>query len=185
MIGKTFAIAILMMSASMVVHANDEQPAECADVLNHTFNKLNSSEALSMCQQFNGKVLLIVNTASQCGFTSQFEQLENIYQQYKGRGFTVIGFPSNDFRQDRGSEADTAKVCYLDYGVTFPMMERTQIRGVSANPVFKVLAEKSGITPKWNFYKYLVDRDGEVVSVFASSTLPTDDAITEMIDNLL
>lgn len=112
---------------------------ECPALLNHSQTKLNSVETVSLCEAFQGNVLLIVNTASQCGFTPQLSGLETLYNTYKDRGFTVIGFPSNDFRQDRGSEANTAKVCYLDYGVTFPMMSRSSIKGEGSNPVFKAL----------------------------------------------
>ena len=138
-----------------------------------------------MCQQFKGEVLLIVNTASQCGFTPQYKQLEQVYQQYKADGFSVVGFPSNDFKQDRGNEADTAKVCYLDYGVTFPMMERTNIKGETVNPVFQTLAHETGVVPQWNFFKYVIDRKGDVVGVFSSRIEPTDDTIIDMIEKQL
>ena len=110
--------------------------ASCPEILNGKQRLLNSNEEIELCDEFQGKTLLIVNTASQCGFTPQFEQLEQLHQTYKDEGFTVVGFPSNDFRQDRGSEEQSAKICYLDYGVTFPMMARASLSGPNANPVF-------------------------------------------------
>lgn len=93
--------------------------SECPDILQGKQRMLNSTEEIELCEVFKGKTLLVVNTASQCGFTPQYEQLETLYQTYKDKNFAVIGFPSNDFRQDKGSEENTAKICYLDYGVTF------------------------------------------------------------------
>ena len=165
--------------------ARAEAQSECSAWLDQQFTKLNSTESVGLCEQFAGQVLVVVNTASQCGFTPQFEQLEAVYQNYKEQGLSVIGFPSNDFNQDRGSEENTAKVCYLDYGVTFPMVERTHIKGNNANPVFKHLASETGITPKWNFYKYIIDRQGEVVAVFSSQTNPTDSVLIEAIEKAL
>ncbi|MGF1760770.1 glutathione peroxidase [Photobacterium sagamiensis] len=178
---KQLLISGLLLSCSLGVQAAEG----CPEILNHSFNKLNSSEKVAMCQQFKGEVLLIVNTASQCGFTPQYKQLERIHQKYKDKGFSVVGFPSNDFKQDRGSEADTAKVCYLDYGVTFPMMERTNIKGETVNPVFQSLAHETGVVPQWNFFKYVIDRKGDVVGVFSSRIEPTDDTIIDMIEKQL
>ncbi|MGR5065261.1 glutathione peroxidase [Photobacterium sp. DNB22_13_2] len=180
MIG-TCILAVILASAQ----AKAETPAECGDWMNYQLNKLNSTESVQLCEQFAGQVLVVVNTASQCGFTPQYEQLETVYQQYKDQGFSVIGFPSNDFNQDRGSEENTAKVCYLDYGVTFPMMERTHVKGEKANPVFQELSNQSGISPKWNFYKYIIDRKGNVVAVFSSRTNPTDLAMVDAIEKAL
>ncbi|AJR08821.1 glutathione peroxidase [Photobacterium gaetbulicola] len=165
--------------------AGVQSQPECESWLDQQFNKLNSTETVRLCEQFAGQVLLVVNTASQCGFTPQFEQLEAVYQDYKEQGFSVIGFPSNDFNQDRGSEENSAKVCYLDYGVTFPMLERTHIRGEKANPVFQHLAKQTGIQPKWNFYKYIIDRQGEVIAVFSSQTKPTDATMLNAIEKAL
>ncbi|GAM70626.1 glutathione peroxidase family protein [Vibrio sp. JCM 19236] len=100
----------------------------CADILKVSQQKLNSTESIDFCQAFEGKTLLVVNTASQCGFTPQYKQLEALYQKYKQQGLVVVGFPSNDFNQDRGGEDNTAKVCYLDYGVTFLWWREPQSR---------------------------------------------------------
>lgn len=176
---------IALYTPSIKAETQLSAQTECGAWFDQKFNKLNSTESVKLCEQFAGQVLVVVNTASQCGFTPQFEQLEAVYQNYKDKGFSVIGFPSNDFNQDRGSEENTAKVCYLDYGVTFPMVERTNIKGNNANPVFKHLANETGITPKWNFYKYIIDRQGEVVAVFSSRTNPTDTVMIDAIEKAL
>ncbi|MDV5168624.1 glutathione peroxidase [Photobacterium rosenbergii] len=178
-------VAGTFYSQTVRAEAKPAAQAECGAWFDQQFNKLNSTESVKLCEQFAGQVLLVVNTASQCGFTPQFEQLESVYQRYKEQGFSVIGFPSNDFNQDRGSEATSAKVCYLDYGVTFPMMERTHVKGSAANPIFTHLTNESGISPKWNFYKYIVDRQGEVVAVFSSQTNPTDAVMIDAIEKSL
>lgn len=157
----------------------------CADILKVSQQKLNSTESIDFCQAFEGKTLLVVNTASQCGFTPQYEQLEALYQKYKQQGLVVVGFPSNDFKQDRGSEENTAKVCYLDYGVTFPMVARSSIKGSDANPVFSEIAKQSGVSPRWNFYKFLIDQDGEVVATFPSSVSPNSETLTKVIEQHL
>ncbi|MBV1839448.1 glutathione peroxidase [Photobacterium ganghwense] len=169
--------------------ATENQPKieqqTCSKLLSHQFKKLNSSDEIDLCAQFRGKVLLVVNTASQCGYTPQFEQLEALHQRYRQQGLSIIGFPSNDFRQDRGSEADSAKVCYLDYGVTFTMLERSHVTGEQANPVFRQLANDAGVAPSWNFFKYIVDRNGKAVAVFSSRTTPDDPLIVATIEKLL
>ena len=159
--------------------------AACPDILKGSQRLLNSTEEVSLCEEFQGKTLLVVNTASQCGFTSQFGQLESLHQEYKDKNFTVVGFPSNDFRQDKGSEADSAKVCYLDYGVTFPMMARSSISGPDANPVFSEIKKQAGVSPRWNFYKYLIDKDGNVVGTFGSSTSPSSATLVNAIEQQL
>ncbi|WP_114786908.1 glutathione peroxidase [Vibrio tetraodonis] len=159
--------------------------ATCPEILNSKQRLLNSTENIELCEAFQGKTLLVVNTASQCGYTSQFEELEELYQTYKDQGFTVIGFPSNDFRQERGSEEQSAKVCYLDYGVTFPMMARSSLTGSSANPVFTQIQSQAGVKPKWNFYKFLINKQGNVVATFPSSTSPVSSTLKNAIEQQL
>ncbi|MBE4418036.1 glutathione peroxidase [Vibrio parahaemolyticus] len=159
--------------------------SECPDILQGKQRMLNSTEEIEFCEVFKGKTLLVVNTASQCGFTPQYEQLETLYQTYKDKNFAVIGFPSNDFRQDKGSEENTAKICYLDYGVTFPMMARSSVLGNDANPVFSEISTQAGVTPKWNFYKFLISKEGKVIATFPSSTSPTSTTLTDMIEQQL
>ncbi|EDL69729.1 glutathione peroxidase [Vibrio campbellii] len=172
-------IATLLFTSSMAFASG------CPGILQGKQRLLNSTEEIALCDAFRGKTLLVVNTASQCGFTPQFEQLEQLHQTYKDQNFAVVGFPSNDFRQDRGSEEKTAKICYLDYGVTFPMMARTSVLGENANPVFAEITNQAGVTPKWNFYKFLINKDGKVVATFPSSTSPTSTTLTNMIEHQL
>lgn len=175
------SLATLCLSALPFV-AN---ASSCPDILKGSQRLLNSTDEVNLCEEFRGKTLLVVNTASQCGFTSQFGQLEALHQEYKDKNFTVVGFPSNDFRQDKGSEADSAKVCYLDYGVTFPMMSRSSISGPDANPVFSEIKKQAGVAPRWNFYKYLIDKDGNVVGTFGSSTSPSSATLVNAIEQQL
>jgi glutathione peroxidase len=126
-----------------------------------------------------------VNTASQCGFTPQFKGLEALYQKYKDRNFVILGFPSADFHQEFSDEQKTSEVCYQNYGVTFPMFKASPVRGDDANVFFKKLAYLSGTTPKWNFYKYLIDANGKVVESYASMTTPEDEGLRQKIEGLL
>ncbi|CAE6950466.1 Belongs to the glutathione peroxidase family [Vibrio sp. B1FLJ16] len=173
-------IAIGFLSLSSCAFASG-----CPDILQGKQRLLNSSEEIDLCESFKGKTLLVVNTASQCGFTPQFEQLEALYQTYKDKNFTVVGFPSNDFKQDKGTEENSAKICYLDYGVTFPMMARSSVTGASANPVFSEISQQAGVSPRWNFYKFLIDKEGNVIATFPSSTSPTSTTLTDMIEQHL
>jgi glutathione peroxidase len=147
---------------------------ECPDLLKFMKRKLNSQETVNLCDEFKGKTLLIVNTASYCGFTPQFEGLEALYSEYKDQNFSVLGFPSHDFNQEDQDEGKTAELCELTYGVKFPMFEATTVKGDDADPLYRKLAEQSGSAPKWNFYKYLVDKNGQVIDSYSSFTKPED-----------
>lgn len=173
-------VATATLLTSSLTFANS-----CPDILKGQQRLLNSTDVVSLCEEFAGKTLLIVNTASQCGFTSQYAELEQLHQQFKDQNFAVVGFPSNDFRQDKGSEEQTAKVCYLDYGVTFPMMARTQVKGANANPVFSKISEQAGVSPKWNFYKFLINKEGSVIATFPSTMKPTDPTLVNTIKQQL
>ena len=157
----------------------------CSPLLSHTFLRLQDEAPQNLCQ-YQGKVILVVNTASFCGFTSQYEGLEKIYAKYKDRGFVVLGFPSNDFgQQEPGSNKEIADFCKNTYDVKFPMFTKSIVSGSNPNPLFKMLIAKTGTTPKWNFYKYLINRNGEVVDSFNSMTKPTSPNITNEIEKLL
>ena len=133
--------------------------SECPDVLKFMKRKLNSQETVNLCEAYKDKAILFVNTASKCGFTPQFEGLESLYSQYKDKNFMVLGFPSNDFNQEYNDEGKTAELCELTYGVKFPMFETISVKGDDADPLYRLLAKKANTIPKWNFYKYLVDRE--------------------------
>ena len=162
-----------------------DMPAECPALLRYRFNRLQTGEPQSLCQ-FQGKVLVIVNTASYCGYTGQYEGLEALYRKYKGRGLVVVGFPSNDFGgQEPGTNQEIAQFCRLTYGVQFPMFEKSSVTKVSANPLFASLSASTGVAPQWNFYKYVVDRNGDAVAGYGSRTTPDDRELVRTIERLL
>ncbi|WP_295851344.1 glutathione peroxidase [uncultured Xylophilus sp.] len=146
-------------------------PAACPALLQHTFPRLQDEKPQSLCQ-YAGKVVLVVNTASFCGFTPQYKALEALHAKYRDRGLVVLGFPSNDFSQESGSNQEIAAFCENTFGVKFPMFAKSAVRGADANPLFRQLAAQTGTTPKWNFYKYLIGRDGRVVDSYSSVTAP-------------
>lgn len=158
---------------------------QCPDLLKFVKRKLNSQETVNLCESFQGKTLLFVNTASYCGFTEQFEGLEKLYSDYKDKDFVVLGFPSHDFNQEDEDEAKTAELCELTYGVQFPMFEPMRVRGDDADPLYRMLTEKSGTSVKWNFYKYLVNAKGEVVESFSSFTKPQDEDFIATLEKTL
>jgi len=135
-----------------------------------------------------GKKILIVNTASKCGFTPQFEGLEALYQKYKSSGFVVIGFPSNDFgQQDPGSNEEIAEFCQLNYGVSFPMMSKIHVTGDEMAPIYQFLTQKElngkkSSSVKWNFQKYIINEDGTLEDYFYSVTKPESSKITKWIE---
>lgn len=157
----------------------------CAPILDTAMTPLRGGSPVNFCEAYRGKVILAVNTASQCGFTPQFKGLEALYQKYKDRGLMILGFPSNDFYQEFSEPEETAKVCYINYGVTFPMFSKSAVTGSDANPFFKNLAKATGVSPKWNFYKYLIDADGKVVASYTPMTGPDDRELQAKIETLL
>ena len=148
-------------------------PANCPPLLRQSYDRLQDEKPQSLCQ-YTGKVLLVVNTASFCGFTRQYQGLEALDRKYRAKGLVVLGFPSNDFSQETGSNKEVADFCENTFGVKFPMFVKSSVRGRDANPLFQELARQSGTTPKWNFYKYLVNREGKVVAAYSSMTEPND-----------
>ena len=150
----------------------------------YDFSCRTSKGELKPLKDFAGKVLLIVNTASKGGLTPQFEGLEALHQKYRARGLVVVGFPSDDFHQEANDEAETAEVCFVNYGVKFPILAPTPVRGRDANPVFRELARQTR-EPSWNFNKYLVAADGRVVAQFGSTTGPDSQALANAIEKLL
>jgi glutathione peroxidase len=137
-----------------------------------------------MCQ-YKGKVLLVVNTASQCGYTPQYEGLEKLYKRYKDKGLVVLGFPSNDFGgQEPGSNKEIAKFCEVNYGVSFPLFTKTSVKG-APNPFYQKLIKATGAAPAWNFHKYLVDRSGAKAWSYDTATEPDDRKLVKEIERLL
>lgn len=177
---KSIATAWLLIMTMTTVHAKPE----CPGWLDRDLNKLHSKDTVNLCELAAGKVALIVNTASDCGYTPQFKGLEALYRKYKEKGFVILGFPSDSFDQERADAAETAEVCYINYGVTFPVLAASPVKGEQANEVFKHLNTKLG-EPKWNFNKYLVDRSGNPVKHFESGTKPDDKQLIEAIEALL
>lgn len=177
---KTIITMALLSFTSVSVNA-----ADCPDLLKFVKRKLNSQDTINMCEAYKGKTVLFVNTASYCGFTPQFEGLETLYSQYSDKGFVVLGFPSHDFNQEDKSEVKTGQICRLTYGVKFPMFEAMSVRGEDADPLYRMLANKSGQAPKWNFFKYLMDKNGNVVNAYASAVKPTDETLISDIEKAL
>ena len=187
---KLSAVAVVSVSiftasatADMAKSESKQQavtPSTCPDFLNHTVRKLNSKKSVDICQQFAGKTFLIVNTASNCGYTPQFKQLEALHQEYKEQGLVILGFPSDNFFQEEDQEKDTAKVCFVNYGVTFPMFNTIEVRGSDAHPIFAHLGEQTA-SPYWNFYKYLVSSDGKTIQRFSSKVEPQSDELIKAI----
>ena len=146
---------------------------------------LNDNARINLKEAYAGKVILIVNTASRCGFTGQYEGLEKLYSDYKDDGLVVLGFPSNDFNQELKSEEKIQEFCRLTYGVEFPMFEKSQVKAGNADPLFERLAEASGTHPKWNFHKYLIDRQGKLAGSYASQVEPDRGELLEKVQALL
>ena len=158
---------------------------QCPPLLDHTFPALIDGQPQSLCQ-YRGKVVLVVNTASYCGFTSQYDGLEKLYARLKDRGLVVIGFPANDFgEQDPGGNKEIADFCRLTYGVEFPMFAKSVVKGERANPFYQQLARITGSTPRWNFHKYLINRNATQVAAFGSMTKPDDGVLLGKIDEFL
>jgi len=170
---KSLAAPLAAAVFAVLAPTANAETATCPPILQHTFPRLQDEKPQALCQ-YTGKVVLVVNTASFCGFTPQYKGLEALDSKYRSRGLVVLGFPSNDFSQESGSNKEIADFCESTFGVKFPMFAKSSVRGPEANPLFKQLAQVSGTTPKWNFYKYLIGRDGKVVESYASTTAPDD-----------
>ncbi|HEX7890378.1 MAG TPA: glutathione peroxidase [Ramlibacter sp.] len=180
------AAGLLAASAPAPAVAQPAAPAAaaCPALLQHTFPRLQDEKPQALCQ-YSGRVLLVVNTASFCGFTPQYEGLEKLYAKYRDRGLVVLGFPSNDFAQEGGSNKEIADFCENTFGVKFPMFGKSAVRGSDANPLFRELARQTGRAPLWNFHKYLIGRDGAIVANYSSLTRPDDPALLRALENQL
>jgi glutathione peroxidase len=167
------SIGLLLMNRLLFTLALLALPAlaqACSGVLNHSYTSL-QGKPVNLCD-FAGRPILVVNTASKCGYTPQFEKLEALHRRYQGRGLVVLGFPSNDFNQELATNQEIAQFCKLTYFVEFPMIEKGSVSGPGANAFFKQLAAASGTAPQWNFHKYLIAPDGKTVHSFGTRIEP-------------
>lgn len=158
--------------------------ADCPSLLDHKFNRLQDDAPQNLCQ-YSGKVALVINTASYCGYTAQYEGLEKLYAKYKDKGLVVLGFPSNDFSQEPGNNKEIADFCYNTYGVKFPMFAKSSVKGKDMDPLFSALSKASGKSPGWNFHKYLIDKEGKLVANYGSSVSPDDKNLVAAIEKAL
>jgi glutathione peroxidase len=156
----------------------------CPPLLDYRMSSLRG-EAVDLCG-YAGKVVLVVNTASYCGYTGQYQGLESLYQRFKDRGLVVLGFPSNDFgAQEPGTNAQVADFCERTYRVRFPMLAKSVVSGAGANPLYRALAGQTGQSPGWNFHKYLLGRDGAAVGSFPSAVAPEDARVVAAVEKAL
>jgi len=175
----------LMVVSALMVSVSAAHGAQCPPLLEHRFNRLQDGQAVDLCQ-YAGKVVLVVNTASYCGFTNQYEGLEKLHAEYGGRGLVVLGFPANDFaNQEPGTNKEIATFCRRTYGVEFPMFEKSHVVGAKVNPLYRALGERTGERPKWNFHKYLIGRDGREVLSFGTSVAPGDAKLVASVERML
>jgi glutathione peroxidase len=170
--------ALFLSLMPLAAHA-----ADCPALLNHQFQTLQGG-TLNLCD-YRDKPILVVNTASKCGFTPQFEKLESLYRRYKDKGLLVVGFPSNDFRQELQSNKEIGSFCKLTYGVEFPMAARSSVTGANANPFYKGLVQATGQSPQWNFHKYVIAPWAASVASFTSEMEPDDPAVLQRIQPYL
>lgn len=176
-------LCTLLSFGGLVFSAEDPT---CPETLNYKKEMLAEDTVVDLCKQYSGKVVMVVNTASFCGFTPQYKSLEAIYSKYRDRGFVVLGFPSNDFgSQEPGSEAQIKDFCDRTYSVKFPMFEKTAVARGTDDPMYKTLARIAGEYPSWNFHKYLIDRNGKLVASISSQTDPSTPKVVEQIESLL
>jgi len=185
LVTATITSAAIATSQPGETAISQTQQKNCHANLNFDVRMLHDEKVINLCDNYQGKVILIVNTASRCAFTDQYEGLEALYSQYKPHGLVVLGFPSNDFgNQDPGSEKQIKDFCRLTYGVQFPMFQKSRVKKNAADPLFRQLGEQAGY-PRWNFYKYLIDRNGELVDSYSSFTSPSDKKLVGKIETLL
>jgi len=179
--------AIILIAAQLAwSSATGVAAAACPEALDHFKRPLTEPEPVHLCDVMQGKVVLVVNTASKCAYTPQYDGLEKLYERYRERGLVVAGFPSNDFAgQEPGTEQQIRQFCRLTYAVEFPMFEKVRVKGTAADPFYKYLARETGEAPRWNFHKYLLDRDGRVIASFPSNVRPDDRRLVGMIEELL
>ena len=156
----------------------------CSGILDSSLRVLDSDDEQSLCK-YSGNVVLVVNVASKCGYTPQYAGLQRLYSKYKEDGLVIIGIPSRDFFQEYSNESDVAEFCSTEYGVDFPMFSTVKVRGKKAHPFYKKLKEESGVEPTWNFNKYLISKNGKVISTFKSGVKPDSQELISAIEKIL
>jgi glutathione peroxidase len=189
---RSISLKIFVISAALAgglfsvaaARAAAPEGRACPVLLQQNVLRLQDEKPQSLCQ-YAGKVVVVVNTASFCGFTPQYEGLEALHNKYKAQGLVVLGFPSNDFSQETGSNKQIADFCENTFGVKFPMFTKTNVSGKDASPLFKQLSAKTGTSPKWNFYKYVISRDGQNAESFNSMTDPRSKSFLKEIEKQL
>jgi len=180
-LGLSASPAVLAQAAASA----SATPGACPALLQHTLTRLQDDAPQSLCQ-YAGKVLLVVNTASHCGYTPQYQGLEALYARYAAQGLVVLGLPSNDFgAQEPGDAKAIAETCFNVYGVRFPMFNKITVAGPNAHPLYAALVKAGAQAPKWNFHKVLVDRQGRVVASFASDIEPRDRRLASAVEKQL
>ena len=173
-----YILLVITLFVSAQLHARD-----CSALLDVNVKTLNKNKVLNLCDEYQGKVLLVVNTASKCAYTNQYDSLETLYKKYRNKGLVVLGFPSNDFgHQEPGTEKQIRDFCSVTYGVEFPMFSKTRVTQRNADPFYQKLAKASGTYPQWNFHKYLIGSDGELVSNYPSAIDPLNKSIVDAIE---
>jgi len=176
----------LFTGALILMTSHSISGQKCPDLLDHEMRQLGSSKTVNLCEAYLGKVILVVNTASECAFTPQYEGLESLYKEKKEEGLVVLGFPSNDFgAQEPGSDTKIGDFCRINYGVSFPMFSKISVKGEQAHPFYKDLLAASGSKPRWNFHKYLIGRDGQIADTFVSFTGPNSTRLRRAVDKAL
>lgn len=180
-LARALAPALLLATLAPGAGGADDATTRLYD---HSLRRLHADESVRLADRYAGQPVLVVNTASHCGFTRQFRELEAVHQRFKERGLKVAGFPSDDFRQEAADEAETAEVCFQNFGVTFDMYAPIQVTGTEAHPLFREIARQSA-APEWNFHKYVIDRNGRVVAAFGSRTKPDAPEVIAAIEKAL
>ncbi len=178
----------VLAAGLLMVCAASAHSAGCPALLDRSMLRLQDEKPQNLCQ-YSGKVVVVVNTASYCGFTSQYKGLEALYARYRERGLVVLGFPSNDFgSQEPGSNQEIAAFCSSTFGVKFPMFTKTRVStsaGADVNPLYAELRKATGSAPRWNFHKYVIGKDGTTVESYSALTAPDDKSFIETIEKLL
>ena len=175
-----FLTGLLLFMTASISMASD------GPILDQDFRRLASDDVVNLGEEYGGKVILVVNTASKCGNTPQYDGLEKLYQEYGEDGLVVLGFPSNDFfGQEPGTEAEIQEFCRLTYKVRFPMFEKVSVKKGGAHPFFERLASEAGTYPTWNFHKFLIGRDGQVIAEFSPRTQPYNEELVAKIEAAL